>query len=89
MAFFSGRGKSDKGSRKSESDHEEYTGTFHVKCGEYLKFSNERRTVHNPGDNLEETSIVYSAKPIPTGGMFQVKVVERRTNGCPLVSNKL
>ena len=48
-------------------------GAFHVKCGPGIVFSNERRTAH-----VEALScgLVYSSKPIPAGGMFQVKVLE-------------
>ena len=75
MAFFARLGKSDL---------DEYSA-FHVKCGD-VKFSNGRRTVaHHSIANF--VSIAFSAKPIPRGGMFQVKVVDREHFS--LVSNLL
>jgi hypothetical protein len=64
MAFFAEREKINK------DDYE----AFHDKCGDLI-FSNGRRTAQVP--ILLSGGIVRSAKPIPTGGMFQVKMVER------------
>ena len=72
MAFFSWFGK---------SDNEDF-GAFHVKCGKDLTFSKERRTARAP---FASARIVYSVKSIPTGGMFQVKVLEKGYH--PLVSD--
>ena len=47
-------------------------GAFHVKCGSDIVFSHERRTAHV---KALSGGFVYSAKPIPAGGMFQVKVL--------------
>ena len=75
MAFFARLGK---------SDFDEYSA-FHVKCGS-VKFSNGRRTVaHDSIGN--SVSIAFSSEPIPRGGMFQVKVVDRKHFS--LVSNLL
>ena len=63
MAFFAWRGKTDK------EDYE----AFHIICGEDVTFSNGRRTAQVP---TTAVGTVYSAKPIPTGAKFQVKVVE-------------
>ena len=67
MAFFS---------EHSKIDNEESLNylSFHGVCGKSVNFGNERRTAEASGP---ANGIVYSAKPIPTGGMFQVKVVER------------
>ena len=50
-------------------------GEFHVKCGTKIVFSNNRGTAH--GNDTRCVGIVYSAKPIPKGEVFQVKVQER------------
>ena len=77
MAFFA-RLQSGK------SDLDEYSA-FHVKCGS-VKFSNGRRTAAH--DSIANSvSIAFSSKPIPRGGMFQVKVVDRKHFS--LVSNLL
>ena len=63
MAFFARRGKTDK------EDYE----VFHIKCGEYVTFSNGRQTAYVPNSAI---GAVYSANPIPTGAKFQVKILE-------------
>ena len=86
MAFFSGRGSMDQrycNLRLEEqwSDKED-CGTFHVKCGKGVTYSNGRRTANVP---IISQSIVYSAKPIPVGGKFQIKILESGNH--PLVSD--
>ena len=59
---------------KKSADNSADYGAFHVKCGSHIVFNNERRTAH-----VKEYyyGFVFSSKPIPAGGMFQVKVRER------------
>ena len=59
--------------KKSADDDAEY-GAFHVKSGSNIFLSNGWRTAHVKGS---PGGFVYSSKPIPAGGMFQVKVLER------------
>ena len=56
--------------RKSADDGVEYDD-FHVNCGSNIVFTNERRAAHV---KTLSSGVVYSSKPIPAGGMFQVKV---------------
>ena len=52
---------------------------FHEKCGENVVFS-DNRLVATRRPNSEPwwgKKMVFSAKPIPLGGMFQVKLLER------------
>ena len=74
MAFFAGRGELDK------NDH----GAFHINCGENLTFSNGRQ---NARISIHCEGIVFSAKPIQIGGMFQVKLLKKGYNIFALVSN--
>ena len=69
MAFSAWRGKTDK-----EDDE-----AFHIKCGKDVTFSNGRRTAYvvpNSAIGIDTIGAVYSAKPIPTGAKFQVKILE-------------
>ena len=59
--------------RRGKTDKEDYEA-FHIKCGGDVTFSHGRRTAQVP---ISATGTVYSAKPIPTGAKFQVKVVEK------------
>ena len=49
-------------------------GAFHATNSDLVNLSNERGTAHVP---IFASGGVHSAKPIPTGGRFQVKVLER------------
>jgi hypothetical protein len=49
-------------------------GAFHATNSDLVNLSNERGTAHVP---IFASGGVHSAKPIPTGGKFQVKVLER------------
>ena len=71
--------------RKTSDDGAEY-GAFHVKCGSNIVLSNGRRTAHGKG--AFNGNIVYSSKPFPTGGKFQMKVLEKDLFG-PIVSNNI
>ena len=46
---------------------------FHHKCGEGVILSAKRRVAYRHGSK----GIVFSAKPIPVGKMFQVKLIEK------------
>ena len=59
-----------------EDNKEPYYGAFHVKCGRNVEFFDSKRTAQ--GVNSSSTGIVYSAKPIPKGKAFQVKLLQRR-----------
>ena len=54
-------------------------GAFHVHCGSKILLSNERRAAHVKDFSI---GIVYSSRPIPAGGMFQVKVLNRGLSMC-------
>ena len=49
---------------------------FHVKCGKDVFFSDKRLIATRKSDWWTDSGVVYSAKPIPLGGMFQVKLLE-------------
>jgi uncharacterized protein YneR len=59
--------------KKGADDSVEH-GDFHVKCGSNIVLSHERRTAHV---KALSGGTVYSSKPIPAGGMFQVKVLQK------------
>ena len=64
------------------TDSEEY-GAFHVKFGKEIVFGNGRRTAYKGVSGYG--GVVYSAKPIPMGEMFQVKIL-KRSFSCAMVS---
>ena len=48
---------------------------FHEKCGENVFLSDKKLIVTRGSGYLD--GMVFSAKPIPLGGMFQVKLLEK------------
>ena len=77
MSVFSLSLDRDPHGNSSPASNEEY-GAFHVQRGERIVFSNGRRTAYKSLQDVSgDGGTIYSAKPIPTGGMFQVKIVKR------------
>ena len=58
---------------------------FHHKCGWNVVFSSKRRLIASRGSG-STGGIVFSAKPIPIGTMFQVKILEKDIGLGSLVS---
>ena len=71
---------------KKNTDNGADYGAFYVKCGSDIIFSNERRTAHI---KALSGGTVYSSKPIPAGGMFQVKVLHIPAVLSDLMAGKL
>ena len=50
---------------------------FHHMCGESVVFSAKRGLIATRGIGGYDDGIIFSAKPIPVGTMFQVKLLEK------------
>ena len=53
-------------------------GPFHEKCGKGVFFSEQKLIATSSLDY----GVVFSAKPIPLGGTFQVKLLQKEKGGC-------
>ena len=69
------RGKSDRLQRYEDLIDQEYD-PFHHKCGDNVVFNTKRGLIATHRGILAK-GIVFSAKPIPVGTMFQVKLLEK------------
>ena len=77
----SGAGESrDRGESERLQNYEDLADQgydpFHHNCGKNVVFSPKRRLIANRRTSYTE-GIVFSAKPIPVGTMFQVKLIEK------------
>ena len=79
MAFRGGGGDPDRGERQRLQEYEDRVDQdydpFHEKCGKNVFFSNNK-IIATTKEDLVVNGGVFSAKPIPLGGMFQVKLLE-------------
>ena len=79
MAFRGAGEDLDRGERRRLQKYEDLVDQdydpFHEKCGKDVFFSDKKliATQRTGGD----FGVVFSAKPIPLGGMFQVKLLEK------------
>ena len=60
-------------SQDNENLTEQVYDAFHEKCGDNVVFCANRTIARRKTDG----GIVFSSKPIPLGGMFQVKLLEK------------
>ena len=84
MAFREGGEGLDRGERRRRlQEYEDLVDQdydpFHEKCGENVVFSDKRlvATRRPHSEPWWGKKMVFSSKPIPLGGMFQVKILER------------
>ena len=82
MAFRGGGGDLDREERRRLQEHEDLVDQdydpFHEKCGENVVFSDKRLVAtRRPHSEPWGKKIVFSAKPIPLGRLFQVKLLEK------------
>ena len=80
MAFRGGGGGGlDRGERRRLQEYEDLVDQdydpFHEKCGKEMFFS-DKKLIATTKATFAVHGVVFSAKPIPLGGMFQVKLLE-------------
>ena len=68
-------GESDRLQKYEDLVDQDYD-PFHHKCGKNVVFSTKRRLIATRQTSYTQ-GIIYSAKPIPVGTMFQVKLLEK------------
>ena len=71
-----------------QSTIEEERGEFHEKCGKFVVFDPDRLVASRQADT-SSNGIVFSAKPISAGGMFQVKILSLSQCTGSLVSDRV
>ena len=82
-----GLGESREQLQKCEDLVDQDYDPFHHKCGRNIVFRTKRRLIATHQTSIIEGGMVFSAKPIPVGTMFQVKLLEKEHGlGGPLVS---
>ena len=79
------RGESERLQKYEDLVHKDYE-PFHHKCGRNVVFSTKSGLIATHRSGYAD-GIVFSAKPIPVGTMFQVKLLEKKDGmKAPLVS---
>ena len=79
MAFRRAGERLDRGERRRLQEYEDLVDQdydpFHEMCGKNIFFS-DKKLIATRITGWSD-GVVFSAKPIPLGGMFQVKVLEK------------
>ena len=79
MAFRGAGEDLDRGERQRLQEYEDLVDQdydpFHEKCGEDVFFS-DKKLIATRKASFISYGVAFSAKPIPLGGIFQVKLLE-------------
>ena len=80
MAFRGGGGYLNHEERRRLQEYEDLVDQdydpFHEKCGEGV-FLSDKKLIATTKASIYTYRVAFSAKPIPLGGMFQVKVLQK------------